>query len=79
MELSTERNQGALFFAFNKLTVSYKTLKEKQKEAILAVLGGKDVLFSLPTGYGKTIVTALLPYGFDWKDKASLQWERRKT
>ena len=32
------------------------TLKDKQQEAILAFLSGRDVFISLPTGYGKSYI-----------------------
>ena len=40
-------------------------LKEKQREAVLAVLGGRDVFCVLPTGYGKSMVYGILPRAFD--------------
>ena len=40
------------------------TLKEKQKEAILDILEGKDVFCALPTGYGKSIIYGILPTAF---------------
>jgi bloom syndrome protein len=40
-------------------------LKEKQLEAVLSFLNGKDVFVSLPTGYGKSIIYAILPLVFD--------------
>ena len=40
-------------------------LKEKQREAVLAVLGGRDVFCVLPTGYGKSMVYGILPTAFD--------------
>lgn len=40
-------------------------LKEKQREALLAFCEGKDVFVSLPTGYGKSIIFALLPMVFN--------------
>jgi len=41
------------------------SLKPKQLEAISAFLSGKDVFVSLPTGYGKSIIFALLPAVFN--------------
>ena len=41
------------------------TLKDKQFDAIKAFLSGKDVFVSLPTGYGKSLIYALLPIVFD--------------
>ena len=35
-------------------------LKEKQIMALEAILGGSDVFVSLPTGYGKSVIYALL-------------------
>ena len=40
-------------------------LKEKQLEAMTAFVKGNDVFVSLPTGYGKSIIYALLPEVFD--------------
>ena len=40
-------------------------LKEKQIDAIKAFLSGNDVFVSLPTGYGKSFIYALLPLVFD--------------
>lgn len=40
-------------------------LKEKQHEAIMSFLGGKDTFVSLPTGYGKSLIYGLLPFAFD--------------
>ena len=40
-------------------------LKEKQFEAILNFVSGRDVFVSLPTGYGKSIIYAILPRIFD--------------
>lgn len=40
-------------------------LKEKQLEAILKFLSGKDVFVSLPTGYGKSLIYEILPLVFD--------------
>ena len=55
----------AIAETFEELNVPYPALKDKQKEAIEAVLDGQDVFASLPTGYGKTIITAMLPRSFD--------------
>jgi len=41
------------------------SLKDKQKETILAFLRGRDTFVSLPTGYGKSLIYALLPLVFD--------------
>lgn len=43
----------------------YGPLKMKQKEAIEAFVSGKDTFVALPTGYGKSIIYALLPSIFD--------------
>ena len=40
-------------------------LKPKQIEVISAFVGGRDVFVSLPTGYGKSIIYAALPFVFD--------------
>ena len=45
--------------------VGLVSLKEKQREAILAFLQERDIFVSLPTGYGKSVIYALLPLVFD--------------
>ena len=40
-------------------------LKEKQFEAIYEFCSGSDVFVSLPTGFGKSIIYAILPLVFD--------------
>lgn len=40
-------------------------LKEKQLEAMATFVSGRDVFVSLPTGYGKLAIYALLPMVFD--------------
>ena len=40
-------------------------LNEKQFEAMAEFVKGHDVFVSLPTGYGKSIIYALLPLVFD--------------
>ena len=42
-----------------------QALRPKQKEAVMAFLAGNDVFVSLPTGYGKSIIYAVLPGVFD--------------
>ena len=45
--------------------LGYDSLKDKQVEAAEAFLGGSDTFVSLPTGYGKSVIYAVLPYVFD--------------
>jgi len=40
-------------------------LKEKQREALLGFCQGSNVFVSLPTGYGKSLIYALLPLVFN--------------
>jgi len=40
-------------------------LKPKQQETIESFLSGKDTMVVLPTGYGKSIIYAALPWIFD--------------
>ena len=40
-------------------------MKAKQIEAITAFVNGKDTFIVLPTGYGKSLVYAVLPLVFD--------------
>lgn len=45
--------------------IGYESVKERQKEALLEFVKGRDVFVCLPTGYGKSICFALLPLIFD--------------
>ena len=40
-------------------------LKPKQLEALNVYISGKDTFVALPTGYGKSIIFAVLPLLFD--------------
>ncbi len=42
-----------------------ESLKDKQLEAVLKFVEGHDIFVSLPTGYGKSIIYAVLPLVFD--------------
>ena len=48
------------------LQLGYEGVKDKQMEAILAVVRGKDT-FVLPTGFGKSMIYGVLPVVFDKK------------
>ena len=51
-----------------------KELKEKQKEALLTFISGKDVFVSLSTGYEKSIIYRILPLVYDTlKGKKSVE------
>ena len=41
------------------------SITEKQSEAVSAFVSGNDIFVSLPTGYGKSIIYAILPLVFD--------------
>ena len=47
------------------------TLKDKQRECLLVLHQGKDVVANLPTGYGKSLIFHLLPGLF--RSKAALK------
>ena len=40
-------------------------MKDKQVEAVTSFLEGKDTFVSLPTGFGKSLIYAVLPIAFD--------------
>ena len=40
-------------------------MKDKQEESIMEFAKGRDVFVSLPTGYGKSLCTVILPSVFD--------------
>ena len=45
--------------------LQFEYLKEKQLEALESFIGGNDTFISLPTGYGKSLIYAILPLVFD--------------
>ena len=45
--------------------LGFPSLKVKQKEAIGVFVKGHDIFVSLPTGYGKSVIFAILPMVFD--------------
>lgn len=55
--------RSAIVSAGEKL--GFKDLKEKQLEAVTDFMQGRDVFVSLPTGYGKSVIYAVLPFAFD--------------
>jgi len=47
------------------LTMGLMPLKDKQLEAVQSFVSGKDTSVALPTGYGKSIIFAVLPLVFN--------------
>ena len=45
--------------------IGVQGLKPKQFKAVEGFMSGKDTFVSLPTGYGKSIIFAILPLLFD--------------
>ena len=45
--------------------LEYGSLKKEQKLAASAFISGKDTFVSLPTGFGKSLIYAVLPSAFD--------------
>lgn len=43
------------------LELGVQAIKEKQRDAILSYVSGSDTLVVLPTGYGKSLIYAVLP------------------
>jgi bloom syndrome protein len=68
-----ETASSAIHSAFQQLKVTFPALKDEQEEAAVAILQGKDVFVQLPTGYGKTMILALLPFAFDFFLKQPLR------
>jgi len=46
--------------------MGYFLLKPKQLEAVYSFMQGNDTFMSLPTGYGKSAIDAILPTAFDY-------------
>ena len=42
-----------------------RPLKQKQLDALRAFVSGRDTFVALPTGYGKSVIFAVLPLLFD--------------
>ena len=55
--------QVASEVAANEIGIA--SLKAKQLEAITSFVAGQDTFVSLSTGYGKSVIYALLPLVFD--------------
>ena len=53
-------------YSFSKLVTGFDALKQAQQQAVKAVLEGNDVFVRLPTGFGKSIIVALLPLAFEF-------------
>ena len=47
------------------MVLGYDEMKQKQVDAVCTFLQGKDTFVSLPTGYGKSLIYAILPITFD--------------
>ncbi|KAL5481472.1 hypothetical protein EMCRGX_G021638 [Ephydatia muelleri] len=45
--------------------LGYEKLKDEQLRTVTDVLSGHDTFVSLPTGYGKSLCYAILPWAFD--------------
>ena len=59
--------------------LGYCSLKDKQKEAIVAFLSGKDVFVALPTGYGKILCYGCLPGAFLYTQKDRKEVHRHRN
>ena len=51
--------------------LGYPTLREHQLEAVVSFVLGSDVFVVLPTGYGKSLCFACLPFVFDLLEGSS--------
>ena len=45
--------------------LGFQDLRSAQEEVVLNFLEGRDVFVSLPTGHGKSLCFAILPFAFD--------------
>ena len=56
-DMQLEEQDGyAVLITECALQLGYEGVKDKQMEAILAVVRGKDTFVSLPTGFGKSTI-----------------------
>ena len=58
-----DRVEQAMRYAAERIGIP--SLNEKQKEAVRAFVGGKDVFVSLPTGFGKSVCFQSVLFVFD--------------
>ena len=47
------------------VSLNVDPLKTKQHEAVEAFMKGNDVFVALPTGYGKSVISGILPVAYD--------------
>ena len=47
------------------LKLGYSSLRKEQEQAVKNFVGGKDIFLSVPTGGGKSLCYAILPWVFD--------------
>ena len=67
-DMQLEEQDGyAVLITECALQLGYEGVKDKQMEAILAVVRGKDTFVSLPTGFGKSMIYGVFPVVFDKK------------
>lgn len=62
---SGARMDSATIITESALQLGFDALKDKQMEAVSTFISGSDTFVSLPTGYGKSIIYAILPIVFD--------------
>ena len=63
MERPREKYASVLHEVAREIGIEY--LKTNQREAIETFVAGRDLLVTLPTGYGKSLIYAILPTLFD--------------
>lgn len=68
---STMSDQGRKVASSVAVKLGYQILKERQMDVILHILRGRDVFAILPTGYGKSLCYACLPWIFDEMNRSS--------
>ena len=61
--LTIDHLSEAISGAAHKLSIT--ELKPKQREAIISYVTGNDTFVVLPTGYGKSLIYAILPLVFN--------------
>ena len=57
-----ETVDAAIAFSKEKCGCAHMELKREQRRALTEVLGRKDSVVVLPTGYGKSLIYLLLPF-----------------
>ena len=64
MAVQSPNIDAAIAFSLEECNCGHMKLKQEQRKALTEILGGKDSIVVLPTGYGKSLIYMLLPRAY---------------